>query len=595
MTESPLAGVMLHLVESIDDAAALKRWLGERHDGLLCVDTESGGLSPWHSELRMVQFGDKRQGWAVPWERWGGVALEILNSWQGEWGAHNLPHEQKFFTIKGDGHQLPWHKTQDTLTQCRIDDPTRPNGLKERSAADIDRRAASGQKALHEGMAANGWNWATVPVNFPPYYLYSALDPVLTSHLDGLHRPAPGSETAEAYDVERATLRICTNMMLKGMKVDVPYVEKAIAHFAKISSEIRGWLTSAHNITSPASAGQISRAFANLGQPILFHTDNGAPQFTKETLGFYHGNGANPAVRQLAQYILAVRNADKQPRDYLHKFLDLRDSNDILHMTIWAMGAVTGRMSISDPPMQQLSRDEKVIRGSFIPRPGHVFISCDLDQIEMRMIADASGDQGLIDAILEADASNSNLFLIIGREMYGEKITKADPRYTALKAFCYARAYGAGADTLASTAGVPVAQILKIEELFDARFPGMRTIMDELSGAATAMRRRGEKAGVQLPSGLFIPCKPGKDYAALNYRIQGPAAYYMKRALINIDACGLGQYLVLPIHDEALLEVPEEIADEALKIVEDCMTDTQNYRVPLTAGGAILKERWMKA
>lgn len=594
MTESPLAGVELHLVETIDDAMALKRWLGERHEGLLCVDTESGGLSPWRTDLRLVQFGDMRTGWAVPYERWGGVALEILNAWDGEWGAHNSPHEQKFFTVHGDGYTLPWNKLHDTLTQGRIDDPSRPNGLKPLASTLIDKRAVAGQKALDEGMAANKWTWATVPVDYPPYWQYGSLDPVLTSHLDHQIRPRVMNSTAEVYDLERAANRICTNMMIKGMRVDVPYVEKAILQFAKVSEEIRTWLTKAHDITSPTSGGQLRRAYEKLGQTILFWTDNGAPQFDKKALTFYQDFGENEAVRQLAKYLLAVRRADKQPRDYLQKFLDLRDSDDIVRMSINVMGAITSRMSISDPPLQQLSRDEKAIRGSFIPRPGHVFISCDLDQVEMRQIAHASEDPGLIEAILEADATGTNLFIIIGSEMYGEKITKADPRYTALKAFCYARAYGAGHERLADTAGVPVTQILKIEELFDTRFPGMRTLMERLEHEAGAMRARGERAGVKFPSGRFIPCKPGKDYTALNYYIQGPSAEYMKRCLVNIDASGLGDNLLLPIHDEALLEVPEDQAEDALKTVEACMTDTENYRVPLTAGGSILKERWMK-
>lgn len=593
MDASPLADISLNLVENIDDAMALKRWLGERHEGLLCVDTESGGLSPWKDRLRMVQFGDMRTGWAVPWERWGGVALEILNSWPGEWGAHNGVHDWKFLSVHG-GYELPWERLHDTLTQARIDDPSRPNGLKPRAAADIDKRAVAGEKALHEGMAANKWNWDTVPVDYPPYWIYSALDPILTSHLDNLYRPRVTATASEAYALERAANRICTKMMMKGMRLDVPYVQDAIDIFAGTSRKIRQWLKDAHDITSPASGGQIQRRFERLGQKNLFWTDKGAPQYTKATLGFYRDNGENAAVRQLAQYLLAVRRSDKMPRDYLQKFLDLRDGDDILRMTINVMGAVTSRMSISDPPMQQLSRDEKTIRGSFIPREGHVFISCDLSQIEMRMIADASGDQGLIDAILEADATGTNLFLVIGSEMYGEKITKEDQRYTALKAFCYARAYGAGHDTLAETAGVPVAQVRHIEELFDARFPGMRAIMEELEQAAVRMRLRGERSGVGFPSGRFIPCKPGKDYAALNCRIQGLAAEYMKRALINIDNTGLGDYLILPIHDEALLEVPIAEAEDALKVVEDCMTDMTSYRVPLTASGVIMTERWHK-
>lgn len=593
MAESPLADVQLNLVESIDDAMALKHWLGERHDGLLCVDTESGGLSPWKHRLRMVQFGDKRTGWAVPWERWGGVALEILNSWDGEWGAHNGVHDYKFLSVHGS-YDIPWNMFHDTLTQARIDDPSRPNGLKPRAAADIDKRAIAGEKALHEGMAANKWTWDTVPWNYPPYWIYSALDPVLTSHLDGLYRPRVMATAPEAYALERAANRICTKMMMKGMRLDVPYIEEAIGAFEGTSREIRAWLKSAHSITSPASGGQLRRRFEELGQKILFWTDKGAPQFTKATLNFYKDFGENAAVRQLAQYLLAVRRSDKMPRDYLQKFLDLRDPGDILRMSINVMGAITSRMSISDPPLQQLSRDEKTIRGAFIPREGFVYISCDLSQIEMRMIADASGDQGLIDAILEADATGTNLFLIIGSEMYGQKITKQDPRYTALKAFSYARAYGAGHDTLSETAGVPVAQIRHIEELFDTRFPGMRKIMTELEQDAVRMRLRGERSGVAFPSGRFIPCKPGKDYTALNYRIQGPAAEYMKRCLINIDNAGLGDNLVLPIHDEALLEVPAEDAEEALKVVQECMTDRVSYRVPVTASGDIMRERWHK-
>jgi DNA polymerase-1 len=591
---SPLADVSLHLVESIDDAMALKRWIGERHDGIVAFDTESGGLSPWKTELRMVQFGDKRTGWAVPWERWGGVALEIFRSYEGEWAAHNGIHDWKFLSVKA-GYDVPWERMHDTLTMARIDDPSRANGLKPLGSSLIDRRAVAGQKALDEGMKANRWDWATVPINYPPYWIYSALDPVITSHLHDYLAPRVMASAPEAYDLERAANRICTKMMMKGMQLDVPYIERSIATYEETSGKIRDWLITAHQITSPISPGQIRRAFERLGQESLFWTGTGQPQYTKETLGFYRDHGQNEAVKQLAKYLLAVRKADKFPRDYLHKFLNLRDAGDILRMSINVMGAATtSRMSVSEPPLQQLSRDESTIRGSFVPRDGLVLISCDLDQIELRMIADASADEGLIRAIHEADATGSNVFLVIGREMYGEPITKKDPRYTQLKAFVYARAYGAGPETLAETAGIPAETVTLIEELFNKNFPGMRRLADRLLAAAMAMKRDGQRPGVWLKSGRFLPLKPGKEYAGLNYATQGPAAEYMKRALINIDASGLGDNLLLPIHDEALLEVPEGDAEEALKIVEECMTDRDNYAVPLTAGGSILPERWVK-
>jgi DNA polymerase-1 len=594
MAASPLDGVELRLIETIDDAMDLKRWLGERREGILCIDTESGGLSPWRHRLRTVQFGDMRKGWTVPWERWGGVALEILRTFQGEWGAHHGVHDWKFLSVAA-GHQLAWETGHDTLTQARIDDPTRPNGLKPLGARLIDPRAASSQKQLDEGMAANRWTWDTVPIDFGPYWAYAALDPVLTAHLDHQIRPRVMATAPKAYDLERAANRICTAMMMHGLLVDVPYAEKAIAEYGDVSQRIRGWLAEAHQITSPSSGGQLRRAFERMGQEIVFWTDRGAPQFTKETLTYYHKSGVSPRVQQLAQYLLAVRRADKMPRDYLQKFLDLRDSNDILRMSINVMGAVTSRMSVSEPPLQQLSRDELAVRGAFIPHPGYVYISCDLDQVEMRTIADVSGDQGLVDAFYASDHGGVDFFTVIASELFQEKMTKQDPRRQLTKNFCYARGYGAGADKLAATAHVSVEAVKRIEHLFDERFPGMKQLMERLEREAVAMRRAGERPGVRLPSGRFVPCEPGAEYRTLNYRIQGWAAEYMKRCLVNLESAGLSDYMVLPIHDEVLLEVPEGQAEDILHVVEECMSDRESYRVPLTAGGKILPERWAKA
>lgn len=595
MTQSPLEGVNLHLVEDIDGAMQLKRWLGERHEGLLCVDTESGGLSPWHDRLRMIQFGDMRTGFAVPWERWGGVALEILNSWEGEWGAHNGNFDWKFLAHHAN-HSIPWHRLHDTLTQARIDDPARANGLKPLGASLIDRRAVAGERALKEGMSANKWTWDTVPIDYPPFWIYAALDPVLTSHLDNHLRPRVMASSPGAYDLERSANRICTNMMMKGLQLDVPYVQQAIADFDHKSTEIRTWLESTHDISSPKSGGQLRRAFEKLGQDMKFWTDNGAPRFDKDALAFYEHQGTNAAVHQLAKYIRAVRHIEDISGRYLENFLTARDINDVIHCTINVMGARTSRMSVGDPALQQLPRDDKMIRGSFIPRPGYVFISCDLDQVEMRILAHLTKDPGLIAAFHEADSGGADFFTTIARLLYrDDKIIKTDPRRQPIKNSMYARAYGSGRENLALTAGVSVEEIVVLEEMTDSRFPGMATLMKDLETYASSSFRRGERGGVRLESGRFLPCDQGREYATLNYLIQGTAAEYMKICLANLDAVGLGDYMVLPIHDECLLEVPERDAERILRIVEDCMTDRTNYAVPITAGGAILNDRWAKA
>lgn len=593
--KSPLADVSLNLVEDTDDVAAMMRWVGERRETPLAFDTESSGLSPKRERLRLVQFGDLHQGWAIPWERWSGVALEILNRYEGTFVAHNSIFDIRFLKHHG-GWDAPWHRIDDTLTMARLDDPTRQNGLKPLSNALVDRRASAGQKALEEGFRTNKWTWGTVPINEPSYWVYSALDGVLTTHLHQYLKPRIEETCPEAYALERSANRTCALMMDKGLQLDVPYVEKSIDDFDAKSAEIRAWLKSAHGITSPKSGGQLRRAFEKLGQEVMFWTDRSAPQYDKDALAFYEKAGQNGAVRQLAQLIRAVRHIEDIRDRYSSKFLELRDRDDIISCSINVMGARTGRMSVSDPALQQLPRDDKVIRGSFIPRPGHVFISCDLDQVEMRILAHLSQDPGLIQAFMEADSTGSDFFTAVARILYhDDSLAKSDPRRQLVKNSSYARVYGGGRERLAMMAGVSLDEIMVFEDIFDTRFPGMKTIMNRLEGDARGAFRQGSRGGVRLTDGRFLPCDQGKEYAVLNYAIQGAASAYMKACLANLDAAGLTDMLCLPIHDEVLLEAPIDQAQEVLKIVEDCMTDRLNFRVPLTAGGVILEDRWRKA
>lgn len=599
MTPSPLIDVQLHLVESVDDAMAFMTWLGQRRDTPLGLDTETSGLSPYRDTLRTIQIGDLHDGWVIPWQEWGGVAREAFRRYTGELVAHNLPFDWQFIA-EHTGIELPWERLHDTLPMARLDDPTRSNGLKPLVKKLVDPTAAAGQRELDEGMGANGWTWATVPMDYPPYWIYAALDPVETVHLERHLAPRIQASCPEAYSLERATNRICTQMMRKGMLLDVPYVQKSMDEFDAKSDQIRAWLKSAHKITSPKSSAQIARSFEALGQAIPsspeFWTERHAPKFDKDTLAFYSKKGENTAVRQLAQYIRAVRHIEDIRDRYSAKFLELRDAHDVIHCNINPMGARTGRMSVSDPALQQLPRDDKVIRGSFIPRPGHVFISVDLDQVEARLLAHLSQDPGLIQAFLEADTTGPDFFTVVARALYGDDtLVKSDPRRQLTKNSVYAKAYGGGREKIAMTSGASLDHVAFFETMFESRFPGMKRLMTQLEQDAKGAFRRGQRGGVRLEDGRFLPCDKGKEYATLNYDIQGTAAIFMKRALTHMDAAGIGHMLVLVVHDEAILEVPIGQAEEVLRIVQDCMTDRTNYLVPLTAGGTILTERWQKA
>lgn len=592
MSASLLDHVKLHLVESIDDLHAFKRWVGERRETPLAVDTESEGLNPHKHKLRLVQFGDLHEGWAIPWDMWRGGVLEIIRDYEGEWVCHNAPFEQRMFHVQG-GMTLPWERLHDTMIQAAVEDSMQLKGLKPLAARRVDPTATQGQQALDDGMKAQGWTWATVPYNFDPYWVYAALDTVLTAHLHEKIYPKVAATAPEAYSLEMATLRVCTNMMLKGMRLDVPYVQQAIAKLNKFEDEARKWLKSVHGITSPGSSGQLSRAFERLGCEITEYTAMGSPKMDKTVLEFFASRAENPAARELAKYITHIKHASKMRSTYLENFLDFRDEFDIVHATINTMAARTTRMSMSDPNLQNLPRDDKFVRGSFVPHIGNVFISCDLDQVEARMAAHFTEDPGLIEAFERADRDGGDFFCELSELVYGERIAKKDPRRNLIKTLTYRANYGGGdnIEAMAIATGVSNEQMAQAADAFFGRFPGVKGALERYESEAKAHRL----PHLYSPLGHRIGIQRGNEYTqAFNAKIQGTAAIYLKQRMVVMDAVGLGDKMVLPIHDEILCEVSADEAEEAKKLIEDCMTDRTSYRVPLTAGGIVMEDRWRK-
>lgn len=587
---SPLADLQLKFVDSLDSALELKRWLGERRDTPIGLDTETTGLSPEKDQLRLVQFGDESTGWAVPWPMWGGLIQEVLHQWDGGWVLHNRPFDARFFAVHTDW-EFPWHDSDDTMTIGGLIDPLRPKGLKTMAARYVDPTATQGEKLLHDGMKKQGWTWGTVPYSFAPYWVYGALDPVLAVHLWKWGHGKVTASCPEAYQLELGAQRVCTNMMLAGLKVDQGYVRAESARLREFSAEARGWLKARHGITSPMSAVQIARALEALGIEITEFTPTNQPKISKEILTAYRDTHPDQFVRDLARYVLAIRHADKLTGTYLDNFLELMDGNGRLHASINSFATRTGRMSSSDPNLQNLPRDDKVVRGAFVPEDGFAFIGCDLDQVEARLTAHFTQDAGLIQAFLDADQLGTDFFCGIASGIFGEPIVKGDVRRQFTKNVVYGSIYGAGAVKMAQTAGVPVAQMRPVKEAFDLKYPGIKRLTNEIIDAARAYN----PPMTFSPLGRPLVADHERAYTQLlNALIQGHAAEYFKMRLVDLDAAGYGPYMRLPIHDEIILEVPAADADLHRHEVERLMSDRENYRVPITAGGKVMTERWAK-
>ena len=131
-----------------------------------------------------------------------------------------------------------------------------------------------------------------------------------------------------------------------------------------------------------------------------------------------------------------------------------------------------------------------------------------------------------------------------------------------------------------------------VKRAFDQRFPGLKDLMRQVTTVAHARYLKEGLAYVMTPLGRRLPTTGEAEYKLVNYLIQGHAAEVLKEGLINLDTAGLGELLVLPVHDEVILDVPRGQALEVKSLVEETLTDLTRYAVPLTWSADILPTRW---
>jgi DNA polymerase-1 len=589
-----LDGIEVTLVDSAEKAADFIHWLGERRPyNAIAIDTETGekpgrprsdALSPWHGDLRLVQVGDSQKGWSIPWNEWSGVFYEAMDKFDGPLVCHNIAFEARWFAIKSRW-DIPWHRAHDTMIMAHLIDPLGPGALKVLAENLIDPRGAYLQQKLDEGLVENGWTWGTVPINFEPYWAYGALDPILTMRLweKFYEKCGPGKPYHKAYELEMATRKIVTRMEINGARVDIDYSKKKYQELLDYTTSVKEWGASTYSGTSLTSNIQLVRLFEKLGGEITELTPSGQKACTKDQLKLLIRDG-NAEVKNLAETVVQLRKAEKLANTYFLNFID-KNIDGVLHPSVKTLGARTSRMSITDPALQTLPKGDETVRRAFIPKDeNHVIITSDLDQVEFRMFASLSQDPNLIRLFNRADQIGSDPFTEIGREVYQEPdMQKSDKRRTLIKGMVYGRLYGAGVAKQAITAGVPEEQMRAVSDAFDIRYPGMIRFQKEIEHVGMMRERDTGQGFVHTWTGRRIPCDQGRVYTLVNYLIQGGAAEVFKSNLIKLDQADLTEHLIVPVHDEIVLQAPREDAEEIKRLVQQCMTTEEGWSVPLTA------------
>lgn len=591
---SGLEGVQLNLVNTVDEARKFISWLGERRPhNALAIDTETGelpgkprdhALSPWHGRLRLVQVGDAQTGWSIPWDHWKGVFYEAMDKFDGPIVCHNVAFEARWFEVQSDW-SMPWHKVHDTMIMAQLLDPLGSGALKKLTQQYIDPQAANLQRVLDDGLITNGWTWGSVPIDYEPYWAYGALDPVLTMRLWEKFWPkfGPGGAYSVPYELEMNARRIVTRMELNGARVDLSYSQKKYDELVGYTDQVKAWAKNTYNGLAIGSNQQLVVQLESLGAEITERTETGQKSASADQLKFLAIHGS-PEVKQLAETTLKYRKAGKLASTYFLNFLN-DNVNGFVHPSVKTMGARTGRMSIQNPALQTLPKGDDTVRRAFLPKDDdHVIVTSDLDQVEFRMFSSLSQDPNLIQLFNLADATGSDPFTEIGREIYQDpSMQKSDKRRALIKGVVYGRLYGAGVAKQALTAGVPEEQMRLVSNEFDKRFPGMQGFQREVEDRGMRRLKSEGQGYVNTWTGRRIPCDDDRVYTLVNYLIQGGAAEVFKANLIKLDQADLTELLIVPVHDEIVLNAPKDDAEEIKRIVKECMTTTEGWQVPLTA------------
>jgi DNA polymerase-1 len=305
----------------------------------------------------------------------------------------------------------------------------------------------------------------------------------------------------------------------------------------------------------------------------------------------------------LAALVLEYRSFTKLKGTYIDALPRMVSPKDgRIHCSFNQTGTVTGRLSSSDPNLQNIPiRTElgRRIRRAFVVEPGWVMLSADYSQIELRLAAHLSGDKALIRAF----AAGEDIHNFVAREIYGvaEKDVTSQMRRVA-KAVNFGIIYGQSPYGLSRQLKISIGEAAAFIDSYFARYPGVEAyIMETLKAArdrgfvSTMLGRRRYVSGIEAASPRNLN---SSERVAVNTTIQGSAADMIKRAMVDIDRrhreTGSKARMLLQIHDELIFEMPREILAEESARVEKEMARALELSVPVVVNMAS-GSNWLEA
>jgi DNA polymerase-1 len=585
--------------ETVLTEAQLDRWLATINAAALTsVDTETTSLDPMQAQLvgislsckpgvaAYIPVAHRYQG--APAQLSRDLVLSRLKPWledesKPKVGQH-LKYDSHIFANHGVALRGIAH---DTLLESYVFESHKNHDMDSLALRHLNRKTITFEEVCGKG--AGQICFDEVPIERATDYAAEDADVTLQLHQAMWPHVAQDEGLKFIYEkIELPTAVVLQKIERNGVLIDTQLL---VAQSHELGKRMLEMEAKAHelagqpfNLNSPKQIGEIF--FNKLELPVVKKTPSGTPSTDEEVLQKLAENYPLPKV------LLDYRSLSKLKSTYTDKLPKMVDpTSGRVHTNYAQAVAVTGRLASNEPNLQNIpvrTAEGRRIREAFIAPPGSVIVSADYSQIELRIMAHISGDESLLRAFAEGEdihrATAAEIFSVKPQE-----VTSEQRRYA--KVINFGLIYGMSAFGLASNLGIERSAAQMYIDKYFTRYPAVAQYMantrleaKEHGYVQTVFGRRLWLPEINSPNG---PRRQAAERAAINAPMQGTAADLIKLSMIAVqdwlEAEGLQSKMVMQVHDELVLEVPEAELPYIQRKLPELMSGVGKLKVPLTA------------
>ncbi len=584
----------------INDEKTLKEWMIEAEEtGFLVIDTETTSLTPAKAKLVGISispkigkaayiplahiqestdlFGDPSKQDIIQLDKV--KALEVMKPYLEDQSilkiGHNMKYDWQMFYKEG----ISLHPVDDTmLISYVLDGSQHSNSMDNLSIMYCDHTPIK-----YEEVAGKGKSQITFDkVSIEDALTYAAEDAEITLRLHKILKPRLTREKMVAvYEtIERPLIPVIARMELEGIKVDPKILTEMSTEFGKklviLEEEIHKLAGHPFNVASPKQVGEV--LFDEMGLQGGKKTKTGVYSTSIDVLEKLSLEG-----HEIVRKILEHRGLSKLKSTYTDALQEqINPETNRVHTSYSMAGTSTGRLASSDPNLQNIpirTEEGRAIRKAFIAKEGHVLLSVDYSQVELRLCAEMAG----VEALKQAFKDGVDIHSLTASQVFDIPLDQVTPEIRRqAKAVNFGIIYGISGFGLAKQLGCSTGEATEFIKRYLARFHEIETFMENAKEEAkkqgfvyTLYGRKCYISGIQDKNQMRVR---GAERQAINAPLQGTAADIMKIAMVKMEKAlinaKLAGKMLLQVHDELIFEIPEAELEKSKDTITETMENS---------------------